>query len=103
MKLAAWLDPVPGIEVCNRVDLNQLVLTIGDSKEDRTLEAAQCLNETGTIFVRTTKWKAKTVLRISNIAQHTDEETTRKLADQLIEIANRFNKECPRMNAYTVI
>jgi glutamate/tyrosine decarboxylase-like PLP-dependent enzyme len=77
---------VGGIEVLNRVCLNQVVLSFGASEEDRaagtlTQRVADALNATGRYFVRTADWKGLRVLRISVISSGTDRAVAEELAD----------------------
>jgi len=79
---------VAGIEVLNRVCLNQVVLSFGASEEDRaagalTEKVAEALNATGRYFVRTADWKGLRVLRISVISNGTDRAVAQELADAI--------------------
>ena len=79
---------VEGIDVLNRVCLNQVVLSFRGSEDDRLSDAltqrmADALNATGRFFLRTAEWKGRRVLRISVIANGTDHAIADELADAL--------------------
>jgi glutamate/tyrosine decarboxylase-like PLP-dependent enzyme len=83
--IADRCQSVEGIEVHNRVCLNQVVLSFGASEDDRkagvlTERVAEALNATGRFFVRTTDWKGRRVLRISVISGDTDRAIAEELA-----------------------
>lgn len=76
---------VDGIEVLNRVCLNQVVLSFRGNEDDRGADAltermADALNATGRFFLRTAEWKGRRVLRISIIANGTDRAIAEDLA-----------------------
>jgi len=76
---------VDGIEVLNRVCLNQVVLSFGANEDDRaagalTQRVADALNASGRFFVRTADWKGRRVLRISVISSDTDRAVAEELA-----------------------
>jgi glutamate/tyrosine decarboxylase-like PLP-dependent enzyme len=79
---------VEGIDVLNRVCLNQVVLSFRGSEDDRLSDAltqrmADALNATGRFFLRTAEWKGRRVLRISVIANGTDRAIADELANAL--------------------
>jgi len=83
--LADQIDGQNGIEVRNRVDLNQIVLRLID--DEKTLALTNHLNETGQVFLRPTVWRGESVLRISTISGETNMEVTKNLAVQIRSIA----------------
>ena len=88
--IAARCDAVDGIEVLNRVCLNQVVLSFRGTEDDRGADAltqrmADALNATGRFFLRTAEWKGRRVLRISIIANGTDRATAEDLAEAIEE------------------
>ncbi len=69
--LAGRLAALPGVEVCNRVDCNQITLRFGGPGAEGdalTAEVAGRLNATGRHFVRPAAWQGRTVLRLSVIS-----------------------------------
>jgi glutamate/tyrosine decarboxylase-like PLP-dependent enzyme len=80
---------VDGIEVLNRVSLNQVVLSFrGREGDERSADAltervAEALNASGRFFLRTAEWKGRRVLRISVIANGTDRAIAEDLADAI--------------------
>ncbi len=83
--LAAELEGLPGLEVQNSVDLNQIVLGACATDEtaasnQRLSELAEVLNRDHGVFVRQATWKDRTVLRLSVISQNSDCDHIRKLA-----------------------
>jgi glutamate/tyrosine decarboxylase-like PLP-dependent enzyme len=86
--IAAKCRTVDGIEVLNRVCLNQVALSFRGDGDDRGAEAltermAEALNATGRFFLRTAEWKGRRVLRISVIANGTDRAIAEDLADAI--------------------
>lgn len=87
--IAARCRSVEGIEVLNRVCLNQVVLSFqereGDDRGADTLteRMAEALNATGRFFLRTAEWKGHRVLRVSVIANGTDRAIAEELADAI--------------------
>lgn len=85
--IAGRLAAVPGIEVANRVDLNQVTLRFageeeGSAQSDTLPERVAILvNETGTAFLKPAEWKGRPVLRISVISQSTDISEVERLID----------------------
>jgi len=79
---------VEGIEVVNRVVINQVILAFyrfdGDPEGDALTErVAARINESGRFFLRTADWKGRRVLRVSVIEGDTDLETARGLAGEI--------------------
>jgi len=88
--IATKCRTVDGIEVLNRVCLNQVVLCFrgseGDGEADAlTQQMADALNATGRFFVRTAEWKGRRVLRVSVISNDTDHTVAEDLAASLEE------------------
>jgi glutamate/tyrosine decarboxylase-like PLP-dependent enzyme len=86
--IAARCHAIEGIDVVNRVCLNQVVLSFrgkGDTRGSDTLtqQMADALNATGRFFVRTAEWKGRRVLRISVIAAGTDRAIAEELAARI--------------------
>jgi glutamate/tyrosine decarboxylase-like PLP-dependent enzyme len=88
-RIAARCRAVDGIEVLNRVSLNQVVLSFrGREGDERGADAltervAEALNASGRFFLRTAEWKGRRVLRISVIANGTDRAIAEDLADAI--------------------
>ncbi len=80
------LAALPSVQVCNRVDLNQIVLRV-DNCDKATNALADRLNADYATFVRTANWHGKTVLRISAIEKDTDIPTISSLADRIEVLA----------------
>jgi glutamate/tyrosine decarboxylase-like PLP-dependent enzyme len=79
---------IQGIEVLNRVEINQVVLAFarfdGDGEaDDLTDRVGELINESGHFFLRTADWKGRRVLRISVIENETDEETAESLVREI--------------------
>lgn len=69
-RLAEQLSSVPGIEICNDVVLNQVVLSFSRFADDplcgeMTQAMETALNADGKHFFRTAVWKGRRVLRVS--------------------------------------
>ena len=80
------LAALPSVQICNRVDLNQIVLRV-DNCDKATNALADRLNADFATFVRTANWHGKTVLRISAIEKDTDIPTISSLADRIEVLA----------------
>lgn len=65
--LADLLDTVPGIEVINRVYLNQLAVRVSEGSSNASSWLAERLKRDGQFFVRTATWRGEDILRISII------------------------------------
>ena len=79
---------VDGIEVLNRVVINQVILSFArhecDPEADSLTErVAALINETGRFFLRTADWKGRRVLRVSVIENDTIEATAESLAGEI--------------------
>jgi glutamate/tyrosine decarboxylase-like PLP-dependent enzyme len=86
--IAARCKAIDGIEVLNRVVLNQVVLAFsGSADRDRadalTERMAAALNAAGRFFVRTADWKGRRVLRISVISHGTDRAVAEDFAESI--------------------
>lgn len=86
------LSGIEGIEVLNRVDLNQLVVSFEKDGSNVTAEMADLLNGDGTSFVRTTHWKGREALRISIISKNASQRTGQQLADCILDLWATFSK-----------
>lgn len=75
---------VDGIEVLNRVCLNQVILSFGPGDDAATQRVADLVNARGNFFLRTADWKGRRVLRVSVISNETDLEVAGELADAII-------------------
>lgn len=71
------------IQICNRVDLNQLVLRV-DHCDQKTADLAEYLNASFSTFVRTTVWKGETMLRLSIIEKSTTRDTMTALNQRIL-------------------
>ena len=81
--VADEMAAIPGLEVAGVVELNQVIVTVSDDSADpghATRLLAEELNNTHAVFVRTAIWKGRIVLRLSFIANGTDERHTKNLA-----------------------
>ncbi len=81
-QLAQRLSAIDGIEVRNRVCLNQVVVSFGGD-DALTQQVADALNASGRFFLRTAQWKGRRVLRISIIANDADAAVVEELADAI--------------------
>ncbi|MGZ8198993.1 MAG: pyridoxal phosphate-dependent decarboxylase family protein, partial [Burkholderiales bacterium] len=86
--IAARCKAIDGIEVLNRVVLNQVVLAFGgnadrDRADALTERMADALNATGHFFVRTADWKGRRVLRVSVISHGTDRVVAEDFAESI--------------------
>lgn len=89
---------VDGIEVLNRVTINQVILAFarfdGDGDADRLTErVAGLINDSGCFFLRTADWKGRRVLRVSVIANETDEVVAGSLADAIEQAWRQVKSE----------
>lgn len=87
-RLANRLAGVEGIEVINRVSLNQIALRFVDvdgDADELTLMVETALND-GTHFVRCAEWQNRRVLRLSIIEDGTDTRALDHLADKIERI-----------------
>jgi glutamate/tyrosine decarboxylase-like PLP-dependent enzyme len=83
--IAARCAAVEGIEVVNRVCLNQVILSFRAGETGReddvlTQAMADALNESRQFFLRTAEWKGRRVLRVSVTASDTDRAIAEDLA-----------------------
>ncbi|MGZ8265156.1 MAG: pyridoxal phosphate-dependent decarboxylase family protein [Burkholderiales bacterium] len=86
--IAARCKAIDGIEVLNRVVLNQVVLAFGgnadrDRADALTERMADALNATGRFFVRTADWKGRRVLRVSVISHGTARAVAEDVAESI--------------------
>jgi glutamate/tyrosine decarboxylase-like PLP-dependent enzyme len=84
---------IEGIEVLNRVSINQVVLSFarfeGDAEADVLTErVAELINETGHFFLRTADWQGRRVLRVSVIENDTNEGTAESLVREIETVWN---------------
>ncbi|MEM6899999.1 MAG: pyridoxal-dependent decarboxylase [Pseudomonadota bacterium] len=90
-RLATELKDVSDFSVLDPVDLNQVILMSDDPQRDYTIsELATRINSDQRFFVRTAQWKSRTVLRISIISQHADENL-------IVRLAERIRRECKQL------
>ena len=87
-QLAAQLKSVSGVEICNEVRLNQIVLSFSRFTDDPragelTLAMERALNADGRQFFRTAVWKGKRVLRISVISHESGPADMKSLAKKI--------------------
>ncbi|MDW4548237.1 pyridoxal-dependent decarboxylase [Defluviimonas sp. D31] len=84
--LAERLSGVAGLRILNRVDCNQVVFACdgGPDPDTATRHLVERLNATGKVFLRTTDWKGRAVIRVSVIAEPTGRDEIDRLGD-LIE------------------
>ena len=80
------------MEVLNRVDLNQLVLSFEKDGANVTAQIADLLNGDGTSFVRTTHWKGREALRISIVSKNASCRTGQHLAERILDLWAGFAK-----------
>lgn len=82
---AAWLAErlrEGGLEVLNRVVLNQVLLRCGD--DERTAKVRETVLETGVGWFGNTVWQGRTAFRISLSSWRTQHEGVVRLADALV-------------------
>lgn len=87
-QLAAQLNSVAGVEICNEVALNQIVVSFSRFTDDPrsgelTLEMEKALNADGQQFVKTAVWKGRRVLRISIISHESGVADVKSLAKKI--------------------
>jgi len=76
-----------GFEVLNSVVINQVLVSFGDSNLNEKIVSE--IQADGTCWVGTSKWKGKTVMRISVSSWATTEEDVDKSMEAIIRIANK--------------
>ncbi len=87
-RLAGKLSDISGFQVVNRVQLNQVVVSLDVPADQRTAvvaELAQLVNATQRVFVRPAEWQGETVLRFSVISG----PTGKRHIDGLVEVVER--------------
>lgn len=75
-----------GFEVLNSVVINQVLVSFGDSNMNEKIVSE--IQNDGTCWVGTSKWKGKTVMRISVSSWATTEDDVDKSLEAIIRIAN---------------
>ena len=94
--VADEIAAIPGLEVAGVVELNQVIVTVSDDSADpghATRLLAEELNNTHAVFVRTAIWKGRIVLRLSFIANGTDERHTKNLARSIRAVWTEVRKK----------
>ncbi|MBW6417647.1 aminotransferase class V-fold PLP-dependent enzyme [Celeribacter sp. PS-C1] len=83
--LASRIEQIDGLSVLNEVTLNQIIVGCEDQNlEDRLIPALSTqLNERQRSFVRTARWKGRTILRLSIISKDTETRHTSSLANEI--------------------
>ena len=76
-----------GFEVLNNVVINQVLVSFGDSV--KTEEIVSEIQQEGTCWVGTSKWKGKSVMRISVSSWATTDDDVEKSLEAIIRIANK--------------
>ncbi|MDA5092847.1 aminotransferase class V-fold PLP-dependent enzyme [Aliiroseovarius sp. KMU-50] len=82
--LTEQLENLPGIRVLNKVHLNQVVVTLDETFDDRNsmvVRLADQINLSKRFFVRPAEWRGQTVLRFSIISHQTDLNHVERLAE----------------------
>jgi glutamate/tyrosine decarboxylase-like PLP-dependent enzyme len=99
-RLARWvadeIATIPGLEVAGVVELNQVIVSVSDDTADPGLATrllAEELNNTHAVFVRTAIWKDRIVLRLSFIANGTDERHAKDLARSIRAVWTEVRKK----------
>jgi len=75
-----------GYEILNRVVINQVLVSFGDSQTNEKIISE--IQKDGTCWVGGSKWKGKTVMRISVSSWATTAEDVQKSLEAIIRIAN---------------
>ncbi|MCU9850546.1 aminotransferase class V-fold PLP-dependent enzyme [Defluviimonas sp. WL0024] len=103
-RLARRISRVGGLEVLNRMDLNQIVVGCHSlSNESWKITAlAERLNAGRCVFVRTALWKGRTVLRLSVISQDSEARHVETLAELIEGIWPEIETEVENMGALTL-
>jgi glutamate/tyrosine decarboxylase-like PLP-dependent enzyme len=87
VEVADQLSRIPGVEVLNRIDANQIVFRWNGNdhvqKEAATDQLANSINQTGRLFVRPTVWKETPCLRLSIISGETQASDVRDLCAEI--------------------
>lgn len=94
--VADEIATIPGLEVAGVVELNQVIVTVSDDTADPGLATrllAEELNNTHAVFVRTAIWKGRIVLRLSFIANGTDERHAKDLARSIRAVWTEVRKK----------
>ena len=76
-----------GFEILNSVVINQVLVSFGDSNLNEKIVSE--IQADGTCWVGTSKWKGKTVMRISVSSWATTDEDVEKSLEAIIRIANK--------------
>ncbi len=80
--LGARINGIEGLEVLNKIGLNQVL--VGASEEpERIIALADHLNAHAGVFVKTAAWKGRPVLRLSVISRETEIAHADHLADAI--------------------
>ncbi len=84
-QVAQALSMLRGVTVLTPPVANQIILTVRDGEWNLTEDLAAHLNASGQVFVRTTRWKGETVLRLSVIAGPTAQAEAEALITLIAE------------------
>lgn len=76
-----------GFEVLNSVVINQVLVSFGDSNLNEKIVSE--IQNDGTCWLGTSKWKSKTVMRISVSSWATTEEDVEKSLEAILRIAHK--------------
>lgn len=76
-----------GLDVLNRVVLNQVLVRAGD--DARTLAVARAVQERGQVWFGTTRWQGRAAIRLSVSSWRTSEEDVKCLLDELRTVSQR--------------
>ncbi|WP_428032743.1 pyridoxal phosphate-dependent decarboxylase family protein [Ancylobacter sp.] len=92
--LAALLAAEPGIAVLNEVVLNQVAVRFGTDADEAvgdalTLAAIAALQQEGTCFAGSAKWRGRWILRLSIIGASTTEDDIRLSAQAIVRAWRR--------------
>jgi len=91
-EMAEILSREPGIEILNKVVLNQFVVRFGDS-DDLTKQVIEEVLKEGECFVRGALWDERWIMRVSMISGATTGDAARESAEAIIRAWRRVSKQ----------
>jgi glutamate/tyrosine decarboxylase-like PLP-dependent enzyme len=80
-----------GFDILNNVVINQVLVSFGSAEINEKIISE--IQQDGTCWVGGSKWKGKTVMRISVSSWATTDEDVEKSLDAIIRIANKYSEQ----------